>query len=206
MNDESNLLSQLADALDLAFSTPPQPGKEREPVIDALVAVARFARAVGSRDAAWGLTELAYALQDLGAGRVAPVLQKAKRDKGSPPDSSVIWMKRVRVLIAVDALQKSGMNEEEAARYIDKKYPELQSLMTRGKRLPSSIMRWRREMAEAKQGTFLGIFAKQLLDMQEDVKSISPSPMSPDRWREFADNMLAGIQPKILTPLPPSGP
>src|SRR5262249_24596590 len=151
---------------------PPKPGKEREPFIDALVAVARFARAVGSREAQWELTVLAYALQDLDAGRVAPVVRPTKR-KGSPPDSSVTWIKRVRVLIALDALQKSGMTQEGATRYIGSKYPKLRRLMTRGRDLPGTIMRWQRELYEAKRDSFLAPFAQQLFDMVEDARTIS---------------------------------
>ena len=68
--------------------------------------------AVGSREADWGLTVLAYALLDLDAGHVAPVVRPTKH-KGSPPDRSVTWIMRVRVLVAMDALQKSGMTPAE---------------------------------------------------------------------------------------------
>jgi hypothetical protein len=195
MNDKQNAVIELVSELGLAFGAPPKTGKEREPFIDALVAVARFARAVGSREAAWKLTVLAYALQDLDAGRVAPIVRKAK-PKGSPPDSSVTWIMRVRVLVAIDALQKSGMTQEKATRYINSEYPKLRRLMTRGRDLPGTIKRWRRELEEAKQDTFLATFAQQMIDLEGDVKNMSSSrPMSSDRWRQFADNMLASIQP-----------
>jgi hypothetical protein len=57
MNDKlPNAVIKLVDELDVAFGAPPKPGKERERFIDAFVAVARFARAVGSRAAQWELT------------------------------------------------------------------------------------------------------------------------------------------------------
>jgi hypothetical protein len=103
---------------------------------------------------------------------------------------------RVRVLVAMDALQKSGMTPAKATRYINTEYPELRRLMTRGKDLPSTIMRWQREMSEAKKGSFLAPFAQQLFDMIEDARNISaPMSMTPDRWRQFAHKMLARIQP-----------
>ena len=195
MNDKLNAVIELVSELGLAFNAPPEPGKEREPFIDALVAVARFARAVGSREAAWGLTVLAFALQDLDAGHVAPVVRPTKR-KGSPPDSSVRWIMRVRVLVAMDALKKSGMTQEKATGYINSEYPKLRRLMTRGRDLPGTIKRWRRELEEAKQDTFLATFAQQMIDMEEEVKNMSSSrPMNSDRWRQFADNTLARIQP-----------
>ena len=57
--------------------------------------------------------------------------------------------------------------------YIDTKYPKLRRLMTRGRGLPGTIMRWRRELEEAKQDAFLATFAQQMIDMEEEVKNIS---------------------------------
>ena len=195
MDDKQNAVIELVSELGQAFNALPKPGSEREPFIDALVAVARFARAVGLREADYHLWALACALQDLDVGHVAPVVRPTKR-KGSPPDSSVTWIMRVRVLAALDALQKSGMTQEKATSYISSKYPKLRRLMTRGRDLPGTIKRWRRELQEAKQGTFLATFAQQMIDMEEELKNRSSSrPMNSDRWRQIAENMLARIQP-----------
>jgi len=196
MNDEVNPVDDLVSELGDAFNASPKPGRGREPFIDALVAVARFARAVGLREAQWEFFVLAWALQDLDAGRVAPVVQPTKRKGGSPPDSGVTWIMRARVLVALDALQRSGMTQEKATSYINSKYPELRRLMSRGRDLPGTIKRWRRELEEAKQGTFLAIFAHHMIDMMEELKNRSSSrPMNSDRWRQVAENMLARIQP-----------
>lgn len=196
MNDKLNAVIELVSELGLAFGAPLKPGKEREPFIDALVAVARFARAVGSHEADWGLTVLAYTLQDLDVGIVGPLVRPGKRKGGSPPDSSVTWLMRVRVLAALEALRKCGMTQEKATRYINSEYPKLRRLMTRGRDLPGTIKRWRRELEEAKQDTFLATFAQLMIDMEEDVKNMSSSrPMNSDRWRQSADKMLASIQP-----------
>jgi hypothetical protein len=97
--------------------------------------------------------------------------------------------------MAMDALQQSGKSQEAAARYIDTKYPKLRHLMARGKRLPSTIRRWRRELEEAKQGEFLASFAQQKIDMEEDVRKMSAHrSMTADDWHRFADNVLAHIQ------------
>jgi hypothetical protein len=194
MNDKLNPVSDLVSELSHAFNASPKPGREREPFIDALVAVACFARAVGLRDAQWEFWVLAFALQDLDAGRVAPVVRPTKRKGGSPPDSSVTWIMRVRVLVALDALQMSGMTQEKATSYINSEYPKLQRLMSRGRTLPGTIKRWRRELEEAKKGSFLATFAQLLFDMIEDTRNISaPMSMTPDRWRQVAENMLARI-------------
>jgi hypothetical protein len=170
MNEKLNPVIDLVSELGQAFNASPKPGRGREPFIDALVAVARFARAVGLREAQWEFFVLAWALHDLDAGRVAPVVRPTKRKGGSPPDSSVTWIMRVRVLVALDALARSGMTQEKATSYINSEYPKLRRLMSRGRDLPSTIKRWRRELEEAKQGTFLAIFAQLMIDMQEELK------------------------------------
>jgi hypothetical protein len=87
MNEKLNPVINLVSELGQAFNASPKPGREREPFIDALVAVACFARAVGLREAQWEFFVLAWALQDLDARRVAPVVRPTKRKGGSPPDS-----------------------------------------------------------------------------------------------------------------------
>jgi hypothetical protein len=197
-----NPLSQLLIELSRVFAAVPQTSEdERNGYIMALVEMARFVREAarstqdtGLWEAQLRLSELAYALRDLDNGQVAPALRRTKRKAGSPPDSSVTWFMRVRVLVALDALRKSGMTQEKATSYITTKYPELRRLMTRGRDLPGTIKRWRRELEDAKQGTFLAIFAQQMIDMEIDVRNISASmSMTPDRWRQFAENILARI-------------
>jgi len=196
MNDKLDPVIDLVSELSQAFNASPKPGSERQPFIDALIAVARFAGGVGLREAQWEFFVLAWALQDLDVGRVALVVRPTKRKGGSPPDSSVTWIMRARVLVALDALQRSGMTQEKARSYITSNYPKLRRLMSRGRDLPGTIKRWRRELEEAKQGTFLAIFAQHMIDMEEELKNRSSSrPMNSDRWRQFAENILARIQP-----------
>ena len=57
--------------IDEAFAAPSQPGKERLPYINALVAVSRFARFAGLSPADERLHQLAQRLDDLERGRVA---------------------------------------------------------------------------------------------------------------------------------------
>ena len=149
-------VDELTDGLELAFGTPPEPGKERKPVIDALVEVARFARSVGcSENVERGLINFAYALQDLGGGRVAPVLQRTK-PKGNPPDSSLIWMERVGVGRHCSALVWHNQRRQQKTSL--PRRPGLKRLMRRGEDLASSIMHWRRELDEAKPGDMCSVF------------------------------------------------
>ena len=106
MNDPQNPLSQLLIELSRIFAAVPQTSEdERNSYIMALVEMARFVREAarstqdtGLWEAQLRLSELAYALRDLGNGQVAPALRRTKRKAGSAPDSSVKWMKRVRGL------------------------------------------------------------------------------------------------------------
>jgi hypothetical protein len=189
-------VEELINALELAFGVPPEPGKEHEPPIDAVMAVARFARSVGcSWDAVWGLTDLAYDLQDLRAGRAVARFRPKKPEEnpgGNPGDSSVTWSKRVNVVIAMRALRGSGLHESEAAQHIAQKYPDLEGLMTRGKNLPGTIQNWRSELVKAERGEFLWQFSRQMSDLEKDLNEfVAQQSPSPDRLRQFAYNILA---------------
>jgi hypothetical protein len=99
-------------------------------------------------------------------------------------------MMRVRVLTAMLALQKAGLTQPQAAKDIARKYPRLRQLMTRGKDLPDTIMRWRRELEEAKTSSHLAEFSVQMLDAES---MLAPESRTPDAWRQFAYAMVAGI-------------
>jgi hypothetical protein len=139
------------------------------------------------------LIELAYVFRDLNAGIVATVVQRPKR-KGNKPDSSLVWGKRVYVLVALHALQQAeGLKLAPAARHIAQKFPDLKSLMTRGKDLPGTILDWRRKLEEAKPGTFLRQFSEHMIDQENFVAELSQG--RPDLLRNFAYNTLASIRP-----------
>ena len=197
-----NPLSQLLIELSRVFAGVPQTSEdERNSYIMALVGMARFVREAarstpdaGLWKAQLRLSELAYALRDLGNGQVAPALRRTKRKAGSAPDSSVKWMKRVLVLAVQYALHQSGMTMQAAAEYIGDQRPDLKSLMTRGQSLPKTIQRWRRDVDSAKEHEFLAEFSKQKIDLEETMQRLvqGPEQRLPD-WRQVADNMLAGI-------------
>jgi hypothetical protein len=205
MNDEQtppaplNSVSHLLIQLSRIFAAVPQTSEdERSAYIRALVEMARFVREAarstqdtGLWNAQSRLSDLAYALQDLDAGRVAPVLQRTKR-KGTSPDSSLSWMRRARVLVAMNALQRADPDLKglrAAARHIAEKYPGLRRLMTRGKDLPGTILHWRRELEEAKPDTFLRQFSEQMVDMENFGAELSQG--RPDLLRNYAYNTLA---------------
>jgi hypothetical protein len=196
LNPVSHLLIQLSRI----FKALPQTVEdERAAYIMAWVDIARFVRGAardtqdtGLWNAQQRLTELAHVFSDLDIGIVAPVVRRKKR-KGNKPDSSLVWGKRVYVLVAMHALQQAeGLKLAPAARHIAQKYPGLRRLMTRGKDLPDAILDWRRKLEEAKSGTFLRQFYKQMDDMEKFVAEQSPSPA---QLRQFADNTLARIRP-----------
>ena len=120
------------------------------------------------------------------------MVQRPKR-KGNKPDSSLVWGKRVHVLVAMHALQKADpdLKLAPAARHIAQKFPGLRRLMTRGKDLPGTILDWRRKLEEAKPGTFLHQFSEQMIDQENYVAELSQD--CPDLLRNFAYNTLARI-------------
>ena len=127
--------------IDEAFAAPPQPGKERLPYTDALVAVSRFLKFAGLSPAWKRLHELAQRLDDLDRGRVDPLLTP-NAGPGTKRDSDEKWRNRTRVLVAFKCLTKAGMDQLRAARYIAENFPGLRTLMTRGKKLPAAILNW----------------------------------------------------------------
>ena len=97
--------------IDEAFAAPPQPGKERLPYINALVAVSRFLKFAGLSPAWERLHELAERLDDLDRGRVDPLLKPNAGGPGTKRDSNEKWRKRTRVLVAFKCLTKAGMDQ-----------------------------------------------------------------------------------------------
>ncbi len=135
MNDKPNPLDGLLRELNRVFAaTAETPEDERGAYIIALIETARFLQAAGSPMASRRLTDLAYALRDLDNGTRGAGASKSERI-GSPPDSSLIWRNRIRILIASHALKKSGMELGAAAKHIEREFSELERLMERGKDL-----------------------------------------------------------------------
>ena len=67
-------VARMMEEIDEAFAAPSQPGKERLPYINALVAVSRFARYAGLSPAWKRLHQLAQRLDDLNHGASDPLL------------------------------------------------------------------------------------------------------------------------------------
>jgi hypothetical protein len=80
---------------------------------------------------------------------------------------------------------------QAAAKDIPARRPDLESLMTRGEDLPSTILHWRRELEEAKPGAFLREFSEQMVDLEETMQRVVLST----EWRQRAYTLLARIQP-----------
>ena len=148
--------ARLADALerlldDLADISPED---EREALIETLVAFSSFARTCEITPAWQGLLSLARQLNELKRGRVSPVFKPVPPGQGSVPDSMEVWQRRKHVLAAKRHLEKSemgGMAKSEAARFIADAYPEVRALMTRGKDVPNTILRWETDLFNPKK-------------------------------------------------------
>ena len=170
--------------IDEAFAAPSQPGKERLPYINALVAVSRFAKFAGLSPADKRLHELAQRLDDLERGRVDPLLTP-NAGPGTKTDSNETWYKRTRVLVAFKCLRKAGMNQRQAARYIAENFPGLSTLMTRGKKLQAAILNWQRSVHEDPQ---LRQYGDDLFN--HHFPMLDQTSLRPEQWRQMAHNLL----------------
>jgi hypothetical protein len=160
---------------------------ERLRYINALVVIADAAKNAGYSKAMKRLTTLARALNDLGQGRLDPLLAPAKTKGGRLPDGGEVWTQRVHVLLAIEALTRSGMKSHRAAKHIAQNFPGLQRLMSRGQKLAQAIIAWRRDLNEALPTSHLAEFAKLLIDGENEMNKLGEH--SPQRWRHYADNL-----------------
>ena len=166
----------------------------RASYIETLVAFSRFAKSCDLPPASLRLYELAVWLKDLDEGRVAPTLTPTNTGKGTAPDSAIMWNERVLVLVAFAMLQKAEMGQQESVRYIARKYPVLRSLMNRGKNLANTILRWRRNLYDARPGDFLHSFGTNLVEHEDFLKA---QQLTPEQWKISANNMLARLSERV---------
>jgi hypothetical protein len=161
-------------------------GDQREECIETLVAFSRFAKSCDLSPAWKRLHELAQRLDDLKHGRVDPLLKPQKKGRGNVRDSRETWDQRNLVLVGLEALCRSGMNEQEAARYIAKKFPKVKSLVSRGSDIPKTILRWKRDLHEEPRLRQFGeTLFNELFPMLDELE------LSPEEWRSRADQYLA---------------
>src|SRR4029079_2875529 len=160
---------------------------QREECIETLVAFSRFAKDCGFPPASDCLHQLAKRLDDLNIGRVDPLLKPHQTGRGNVRDGTDTWDRRKLVLVGLEALCRSGMNEQEAARYIVKKFPKVKSLVSRGGNIPKTILRWKRDLYEEPHLRQVGddLF-NDLFPLLDDQANLSP-----EEWREGADRILA---------------
>jgi hypothetical protein len=166
----------------------------RATYIETLVAFSKFARSCDLSPAWRRLYQLAARLDDLDYGRVDELLTPRNTGRGTAPDSFLTWNDRVLALAAFAMLLKAGMGQQEAARYIAKKYPALESLMKRGKKLSDTILRWRRDLYDARPGDFLHRFG---IDLAEHENFINAQSFEPQRWKLFANSLLAQLSERV---------
>jgi len=71
--------------------------------------------------------------------------------------------------------QNAELGQQEAARYIAKKHPKLEGLMKRRKKLAATMLRWRRDLYDARPGDFLHRFGTQLVEHEDWLKQQHPT-------------------------------
>ena len=79
------------------------------------------------------------------------------------------------------------MNQQEAARYIAKRFPAVKFIVSRGTNIPATILRWKRDLEDARPKEFLHRFGVELAEHEEFLKTHT---LTPKRWKEWADSIL----------------
>jgi hypothetical protein len=127
--------------------------------VDALMAIANFLKRSGvEEDIAHKLAELAAAVSDLRWGTVADFLRPAVVG-GRGPDGRAVWTCRTYVVIGFECILRSQkMKKQEAADYIEGKYPIFNRLVRNpGASLPKSIQSWRRNIISGRKADVIDV-------------------------------------------------
>jgi hypothetical protein len=154
----ADLYSSVSVAFDMEPDLPRSPVNERERYVSALAFVAQFFCALENRRLGDRFFELSFAIADLNSGTKPPLL-KAIDPVNRPPDCSQLWGDRARVAVILEALMKSGLSRESAARKLALKHPRLAKLAGAGAKnttLQTTILGWRKAFSASRVKNFLG--------------------------------------------------
>jgi hypothetical protein len=112
---------------------------ERERYGSALIAIAQFFSGLGDRRLGDRFFELASAIVDLNTGTLHPLLRPAHTENRRA-DPSQLWRARVRVVLAFEALVRSGVARKDAAAQVARKVSvaELAGVNAKSERHPGT--------------------------------------------------------------------
>jgi len=164
-----------------AFSQEPEypstPFNERERYSAALVVLAGCFDKLGARDIGRRFFELASAIADLNVGTVHALLRPERADNRRA-DTSQMWRARVRIILAFDALERSGLSQDAAAAQVVRKLPNIDALVgAKGKAssLQTTILGWRKALLAGRVKNFE---AQELLSAGLERSSAFPPKAS----------------------------
>jgi hypothetical protein len=133
------LLNNLDRAVQAGAGEPLSPRKERERYIWLLRHLSIFIRAIGTREQANILSDLALALADLDNGIKAPLLKATTFNA----QSSKTWRARANVAAGIVALLRLGMTRDDAAKYALENYPRIDRLVGKKSEDPrQAVLSW----------------------------------------------------------------
>jgi len=145
---------------------------ERERLAAGLVIVANFV-AIFDLKIAGKFGELGSALGDLADGVVRPLLTRHLVDR-RPGDPSDVWRARARLALALHALMRNGVLQEDGAA----------SIQARSGKAPNTVIGWRKDLMAGRAKN-----AEALLLFKLGCSFIER--ISAERRKEFAERMIS---------------
>src|SRR5262245_28513915 len=149
-------LSDLVPALKHAYGQPALDAADTlSPHVLALTAIARFLDQLGPdylAHEADQVAKLAQMLRDVNEGVRAPPLYPARAKRS---DQTLAWLARAHVALAVETMRRCGHSRESATKWVAKRHPELEQLITesavhRSSYLETAIISWCEDFSSLK--------------------------------------------------------
>jgi hypothetical protein len=166
--------------------------------IAALLATAQFLNQVapegGLAHFVDRFTKLAQMLRDLQNGTRVPSFAPTLANRS---DQTVVWMARLRVVLAIEIMRRCGHSREKAAKWAAKKHPGLEQLITesgshRGKSLWKTLIHWCEAFSSHK-------FRNEVAaDVYDKLKAgLELSNCNSDQMEAEAERLLQEADPRI---------
>jgi len=154
-------VARLLHEFERAISVTIPPERERQRYIFVLTHLIDFFREIGATSEARYIHELGSALADLDDGVVRPFLKPTDYGSGRRRDDSNIRQCKGRVAVGLDALIRSGMSRQDAAKHALREYPHIKRLITtrsknlsteHPKALINAVLSWHDDLCRNRSG------------------------------------------------------
>ena len=185
------LIRELVRAFDQIEGPDHDASYARANYIKALQSVALFLEKVPtSQDFGHQFLKLATALEDLNQGTVH-LLLRPSTVRSRPPDSTEMWMSRMKVAYAVELLLRSKMNTSEIKQLIDRDFPSIIHFAARSRSAGQASMTWHNMFVrgKAKNRIAAKVFERNLMEINVRAK-----PLPADTLRRVARDFLGQVR------------